>query len=129
MSTEQQIDTNVHSNVQSVSTAEQIIADELVAHDGSISGEWADTLAAHVVAALTNAGKAIVERGLLNQATISLDAAALIVDNHASMLAQLVMDTPKDQELTDRLVELARNSAQNLRSAAARVAEGGERGE
>ncbi|NKR61685.1 hypothetical protein GS474_23790 [Rhodococcus hoagii] len=114
-----------------MSTAEQIIAehrwsaltDACKCGDPTIS--WG-AHPAHVVAALTNAGKTIVERGLLNQATISLDAAAQIVDNHASMLAQLVMDTPKDQELTDRLVELARNSAQNIRSAAARVAEGGD---
>ncbi|MBM4487423.1 hypothetical protein GS445_06520 [Rhodococcus hoagii] len=40
-----------------MSTAEQIIAEVLVTHGGT----WVEDIAAHVVAALTNAGKTIVE--------------------------------------------------------------------
>ncbi|MGF7125038.1 hypothetical protein [Rhodococcus sp. BE178] len=118
-----------------MSTAEQIIAEHRVTSYRPNSTSrclcgWVGPVtahAAHVVAALTNAGKQIVDQDKLDSAAASLDAGATIVGNHALMLADLVMDTPKDQELTDRLVELAHKSAQNLRAAAARVAEGGER--
>ncbi|WP_064059257.1 hypothetical protein [Prescottella equi] len=122
-----------------MSTAEQIIAPHLnfeysidteefycLAPGCTATFEDEADHAAHVVAALTNAGYALVGRDVIYQASSALEAGAVVVNNHGKMLAQLVMDTPKDQELTDRLVELARNSAQNLRTAAARVAEGGD---
>ncbi|MGW2095808.1 hypothetical protein [Promicromonospora sukumoe] len=105
-------------------SSKQIIAATLGEHndpEGHMPPDEFNCCAEAVVAALADAGMVIVDEGLAT----ALDAGATIVDNHASMLAQLVMDTPKDQELTDRLVELARNSAQNLREAAIRATEGG----
>lgn len=64
--------------------------------------------------ATTRARKAEAD---LSRGRILMASGAQILDNHAEMLSKLVMDTPKDQELTDRLVALTRDSAAALRKA------------
>lgn len=53
----------------------------------------------------------------LDQWAIVIDAGANILENNAMMLEHLVMDTPKDQELTDRIVDQTRHAAQSMRTA------------
>ncbi len=53
----------------------------------------------------------------LERWTIVLDAGATILENNAKMLEHLVMDTPKDQELTGRIADQTRHAAQSVRTA------------
>lgn len=48
----------------------------------------------------------------------SLRSAATIVGNHAEMLEHLVMDTPEDQALNDKVIAVAEASARALRTLA-----------
>ncbi|WP_343466376.1 hypothetical protein AAI421_14575 [Rhodococcus aetherivorans] len=53
----------------------------------------------------------------LERWAVALDAGANILENNAKMLEHLVMDTPKDQELNDKVVEVTRRSAGAMRKA------------
>ena len=115
-----------------MSTAEQIIAEHLPMYGGDVpvcscrKAEWEP---AHVVAALTNAGKTIVDSvGIYVEYGIERDmpsGGTRVVAAYDRSTAERVMaERPHDTRLVER-----RGHIGEWAPAAARVAEGGERGE
>lgn len=120
-----------------MSTAEQIIADELWQQVDALGYRGrADDLAAHVVAALTNAGKVVVDvpsvahkgpfdtdAAFFRQVAQNLDHDLYAGGSNVRHAVSTLLRNVADALTGDR------RTTSEIRSAAARVAEGGERGE
>ncbi|WP_238780361.1 hypothetical protein [Prescottella equi] len=109
-----------------MSTAEQIIAEALV--------QWslepccrtcAGGLAAHVVAALTNAGKTIVSKPDPKNPTPALIEAAYIAQDDLSTTPTWAIGAAA--EVIDAYIDAQHHETVHVLGHAARVAEGGER--
>jgi hypothetical protein len=93
-------------------------AHHLITEGGEV--DWA--VVSELLAELRPARDAAIARAEKAEAELErgrelMESGARVLDNHAEMLSKLVMDTPKDQELTDRLVHLTIRSAAALRAA------------
>jgi hypothetical protein len=85
---------------------------------GTQPSAWAETLAADIldpeVFARLAGRSGYVQADNVREAAL---AGASILDKNADMLAQLVMDTPNDQLLNDKVIDVTRRAAEGLRCA------------
>ncbi|MCF8784140.1 hypothetical protein [Rhodococcus ruber] len=85
----------------------------VAAEDGFMDAD--DAADAELIVWARNNLPALLDR--LDRWAVVIDAGANILENNAKILEHLVMDTPKDQELTDRIVYQTRHAAQSMRAA------------
>lgn len=85
---------------------------------GTQPAAWAETLAADIldpeVFARLAGRSGYLRADNVREAAL---AGASILDKNADMLAQLVMDTPNDQLLNDKVIDVTRRAAEGLRCA------------
>lgn len=79
--------------------------------------DWVDLTHFDQTEAIEQPDGTFAEHSAIARLGVTLDAGANILDMHASMLDNLVMDTPHDQTRSDQIATQARRAAKAFRAA------------